>query len=86
MTTAIMQPTYLPWPGYFSLIKNVKNFVFLDDVQFERRSWQCRNYLKIQNKAKILSVPTKNKGNYNQNINKIKIDYESNWQKTSLNN
>ena len=84
MTTAIMQPTYLPWPGYFSLIKNVKNFVFLDDVQFERRSWQCRNYLEFQNKAKIFSVPTKNKGNFNENINNIKIDYESNWKKKHL--
>lgn len=84
MTTAIMQPTYLPWAGYFSLIKDVKNFVFLDDVQFERRSWQCRNYLEIQNKAKILSVPTKNKGNFNENINNIKIDYESNWKKKHL--
>ena len=84
MTTAIMQPTYLPWPGYFSLIKNVRNFVFLDDVQFERRSWQCRNYLAIQNKAKILSVPTKNKGNFDKNINNIKIDYETNWKKKHL--
>jgi len=84
MTTAIMQPTYLPWPGYFSLIKNVKNFVFLDDVQFQRRSWQCRNYIEIQNKAKILSVPTKNKGNFNENINEIKIDYTSNWKKKHL--
>ena len=84
MKTAIMQPTYLPWPGYFSLIKNVKNFVFLDDVQFERRSWQCRNYLVIQNEAKILSVPTKNKGNFDENINNIKIDYETNWKKKHL--
>lgn len=38
-----MQPTYLPWIGYFSLINSVDHFVFLDDVQLSRQSWQTRN-------------------------------------------
>ena len=32
MRCAIMQPTYLPWSGYFNLISQVDRFVFLDDV------------------------------------------------------
>jgi hypothetical protein len=35
---SIMQPTYLPWAGYFNLISQVDTFVYLDNVQFERRS------------------------------------------------
>ena len=31
-----MQPTYLPWAGYFNLIQQTDAFVFLDDVQFSR--------------------------------------------------
>ena len=50
MKIAIMQPTFLPWLGYFSLIKSVDKFVFLDDVQFDRRSWQQRNYILNNNK------------------------------------
>ena len=42
-TCVIMQPTYLPWIGYFKLIKSVEKFVFLDDVQINKRSWQQRN-------------------------------------------
>ena len=45
---AIMQPTYLPWAGYFSLMKKVDTFVFLDSVQFERRSWQQRNRIRTK--------------------------------------
>ncbi|NRA99093.1 MAG: WbqC family protein [Rhodobacteraceae bacterium] len=42
-TVAIMQPTFLPWIGYFALIDAVDHFFFLDDVQFSRQSWQSRN-------------------------------------------
>lgn len=43
-----MQPTYLPWIGYFNLIKSADIFVFYDNVQFSKQSWQQRN--KIRNK------------------------------------
>lgn len=48
MRIAIMQPTFVPWIGYFSMIDYVDLFVFLDDVQFVKRSWQCRNRIKSQ--------------------------------------
>ena len=38
-----MQPTFLPWCGYFALIDAADVFVFLDDFQFQRRSWHHRN-------------------------------------------
>lgn len=44
-TLAIMQPTYLPYLGYFVLMKAVDCFYFLDDVQFARDTWQQRNRL-----------------------------------------
>ena len=46
MKGAIMQPTYLPWLGYFAMIDDVELFIFLDDVQLEKRSWQVRNRIK----------------------------------------
>ena len=57
MKCAIMQPTYLPWSGYFNLITNVDYFIFLDDVQHERRSWQMRNRILLNGKECLLSVP-----------------------------
>jgi hypothetical protein len=49
MICSIMQPTYLPWIGYFNLIKSADIFVFYDNVQFSKQSWQQRN--KIRNKT-----------------------------------
>ena len=37
-TCAIVQPHYLPWIGYFDLIKKVDTFVFLDDVKYVKGS------------------------------------------------
>lgn len=79
ITTAIMQPTYLPWYGYFSLINLVDNFVFLDNVQFEKRSWQQRNYLKSSNGKIVITVPVKTKNSYHQLIKDVQIDRTSNF-------
>lgn len=54
-----MQPTYLPWSGYFNLMACVDVFVYLDDVQFERRSWQSRNRILVNGREHLLTVPVR---------------------------
>jgi hypothetical protein len=57
-TVVISQPTYLPWIGYFEQIARADVVVFLDSVQFEPRSWQCRNRLRsVRGEPFWLSVP-----------------------------
>ncbi|MBT0815333.1 WbqC family protein [Campylobacter lari] len=56
MKIAIMQPTFNPWLGYIYMIQSVDTFVFLDNVQFERRSWQNRNKIKLQDKTFLLGL------------------------------
>lgn len=56
---AIMQPTYMPWLGYFSMIDEVDQFVFLDQVQLVKRSWQVRNKIKLNGKEKLLTIPVR---------------------------
>lgn len=55
-----MQPTVLPYHGFFQLIKESDVFVFLDNVQFSKQSWQQRNKVLINNKEHWLTVPVKN--------------------------
>jgi len=69
----ISQPTYLPWSGYFDLIDRSSIFVFLDDVQFERRSWQQRNRIISKNEYLTISVPVQKKGKRSQLIKDVKI-------------
>ena len=65
---AIMQPTYLPWCGYFGLLDYVDQFVFLDNVQYSHRSWQQRNRIKGPSGEILLTVPvvsSSKRGNVN---------------------
>jgi hypothetical protein len=69
-----MQPTYLPWLGYLAMIDRVDRFVFLDNVQFERRSWQQRNRIKTTSGEVMLTIPVRSKGRRDQRIDKVWID------------
>lgn len=75
-----MQPTYLPWSGYFNLASQVNTFVFLDDVQFERRSWQNRNRILIDGQEHLLTVPIK-KTSRDTPINLIQLVDDVSWKK-----
>jgi hypothetical protein len=79
MKIAISQPTFMPWAGYFGLIDYVSEFIFLDTVQFEKRSWQQRNQIKILNNQLFLTVPVLTKGKRFQKINEVNIDHDSNF-------
>ena len=78
---AISQPTYLPWPGYFSLIYESKKFIFLDDVQLNSRSWQQRNRILNNDKINYLTVPIRKKGQREQLINKSLIEDKTIFEK-----
>ena len=72
-TVGIMQPTFLPWLGYFALMNQVDYFVLLDDVQLSKQSWQVRNRIKTNLDTTIwLTLPTK-KHPLDTPINKVEI-------------
>lgn len=79
-----MQPTYLPWTGYFALMEQVDTFVLLDDVQFDHRSWQHRNRIRSVDSPHWLTVPVSVKGRRNQRIKEVLIDAARPWQKKHL--
>ena len=82
-TVVISQPTYLPWWGYFRIMKEADVYVFMDNVQFEPRSWQCRNHIKSTSKAIWLTVPTHHKGQCK--ISDVEIDNSKPWQRQHWN-
>jgi len=71
-----MQPTFLPWLGYFSLISNVEKFIFLDNVQFESRSWQQRNRILNNNEIQWLTVPVSLPAGQATKVNDVLINQE----------
>ncbi len=79
MRAAIMQPTYLPWIGYFGMIDLSDTFVFYNDVKFEKQSWQQRNKIKSPDgKWMWLSVPVVH--NHSQDIKDVQINNNIGWR------
>jgi hypothetical protein len=82
MIVGCSQPTYLPWCGYFAQIDAADLWLFLDDTQLERQSWQTKNRIKAVNGPIWLTVPTVRK--FGQKINETPINYETDWVKKHI--
>ncbi len=82
------QPNYLPYPGLIGKIMQSDKFVFVSNVQFEKKSWQNRNRIKCDCREVMLTVPVLTKGRFDQLITEVRINNNENWRKkhfTSIN-
>lgn len=73
----ILQPMYLPWPGFFEQIATADHFVLMDDVQYTRRDWRNRNRIKSATGPQWITVPIKHPSG--ARISEIEIDYRRDW-------
>lgn len=83
MVVAINQPCYLPWRGFFALMKAADVFVFYDDVQFTSntsRSFAARVQLKTAGGRRWLTVPVRKSGHFGQHINEVVIAEDGRWR------
>lgn len=79
---AVMQPTYMPWMGYFDLIDQADAFILLDDVQLARQSWQTRNRIRGSNARELmLSIPIRHHGDLDCSIAETRISKSVPWRK-----
>ncbi len=59
-SVAIMQPYFLPYLGYYQLIRAADRFVIFDDVNFIKRGYVNRNNLLLDGKPYMFTLPVKN--------------------------
>lgn len=81
MTCVILQPSYIPWRGYFHQIQLADFFVFYDDVQYDKHGWRNRNRIKTAQGTQWLTIPVKNKGSVERQrpILEMEIDWQRPW-------
>lgn len=75
----ILQSNYVPWKGYFDLIKAADEFIFYDEVQYTKNDWRNRNKIKVPNGLLWLTIPVKQES-LNQRILDTKV-VDSTWKK-----
>lgn len=80
----ITQSNYIPWKGYFDAIAIADEFVVYDDMQYTKRDWRNRNFIKTPQGLKWLTIPVDVKGKFFQKINETKVS-DSNWNKEHWN-
>src|SRR5437660_864197 len=66
MNCVILQPSYIPWRGYFHQIRKADIFVFYDDVQYDKHGWRNRNRIKTRNGPAWLTIPVQSGGAVSQ--------------------
>ncbi len=84
MKVAILQPSYLPWLGYFEQMSFVDTFIYLDDVQYTKNDWRNRNRIKTRRGSTWLTVPVRKTPTATL-IFETEIDNTADWQRSHLN-
>jgi hypothetical protein len=86
MKVVILQPSYIPWRGYFDQICRADLFIFYDDVQYDKRGWRNRNQIKTPKGKQWLTIPVHSRGAQTENIhiNQIQIAWDTPWSQNHL--
>lgn len=84
MKLAILQPSYLPWLGYFDQMRRVDAFVYYDDVQYDRDGWRNRNRIRTRQGWQWLTVPVRLGGRFGSLISDVEIDNRNNWARKHI--
>ena len=72
MKLGIMQPYFMPYIGYFQLMKAVDKYVVYDDVNYIKGGWANRNHILINGEKEMFTV-TLQKASPNNLFNEIVI-------------
>lgn len=86
VNVVVLQPSYVPWRGYFHLIQRADVFVFYDDVQYDKHGWRNRNRIKTAAGSQWLTIPVLSKGNTESGlpIHEARISPAEKWAKKHL--
>jgi hypothetical protein len=79
----ILQPSYIPWRGYFHQIARADVFIFYDDVQYDKHGWRNRNRIKTQAGPQWLTIPVSSHGVVMEHIPicQVGIAWDKPWNK-----
>lgn len=72
MKLGIMQPYFLPYIGYWQLIKVVDKYVIYDDVNFIKGGWINRNKILLNGNPFMINVPMQGASPFKK-INEIQV-------------
>lgn len=77
----VLQPSYLPWLGFFDQYDWSDVFVLYDDVQYDKNGWRNRNRILTANGPVWLTVPVRLSGRDFPPILEVAVDNTQDWRR-----
>lgn len=78
------QPQFMPYLGVLNKIAKADVYVIVDHVQFVKRYFHNRTYIKVGNEAQLLTVPVLTKGESFAPICEVRINHLEPWIRKHL--
>jgi hypothetical protein len=73
----VLQSNYIPWKGYFDLMRRADEFIFYDEVQYTKGDWRNRNLIKTAEGKKWLTIPVGD--SLKRKVSEVQLP-QSNWK------
>jgi hypothetical protein len=70
---AVCQSNYIPWKGYFDLIRSSDEFVIYDIAQYTKNDWRNRNRIRTSRGSDWLTIPVQTSGRFGQPIHDVLV-------------
>lgn len=80
---AILQSNYIPWRGYFDLVRRVDHFVLYDTVQYTKNDWRNRNRIVTPTGPVWMTIPVLHAARFGQTILQTRIS-DPRWTRRHL--
>lgn len=84
MIVGALQPGFLPWLGFFEVMKQSDLFVVEDSLKYTKQDWRNRNRIRTAKGTSYLTVPVE-KDACSKNIRDVRIAEGHKWQQRHLN-
>jgi len=77
-TIVILQSNYIPWRGYFDLMRRADHFVIYDEVQFTKNDWRNRNIIVTRQGPAWLTISARTGARFGQPIRETQVS-DTRW-------
>jgi hypothetical protein len=81
MRIVITQSNYVPWRGWFALVRSAELLVIYDSAQYTKRDWRNRNLIWTPHGERWLTIPVNTRGKFDQTIHETTVTDRS-WTKS----
>jgi hypothetical protein len=81
MSTVVVghQPQFMPYIGILNKISKADIYIIVDHVQFVKKYFHNRTFIKVNDAPLLLTVPVLTKGDSFAPINRVKINHTDPW-------